>query len=225
MGAHFDVLKNAVVFAMLLRIDAGWLPMILVNKRELSELLGVTLPTLDKWLRCWPDFPIAERGGPGSPFRFDPEASRDFVAAKRADRDSAKAERAARLRQFSLPLLADGDAAMIEPGPRSAADLLTLARLRRLQREEAIAAGRLVDARRLAELLSEVFGRLGRDQRHSVRRVLRDRGVEAGIIADIEAAFAEAQRAAVAAVATAIDTRMAPEPTDDALPALRLAAG
>lgn len=199
--------------------------MVLVNKRELSELLGITLPTLDKWLRAWPDFPIAARGGPGSPFRFDPEAARDFVAAKRADRDNEKAERAARLRQFALPLLADGDAAMEAAGSRSAADLLTLARLRRLQREEAIAAGRLVDARRVAELLGEVFGRLGRDQRHNLHRILRNHALEAGTIAEIEAAFADLQRAAVAEIAATIGTRMAPNPADDEPPVLRLAAG
>lgn len=199
--------------------------MILVNKRELAELLGVTLPTLDKWLRAWPDFPIAERGGPGSPFRFDPEAARDFVAAKRADRDNEKAERAARLRQFALPLLAEGDAAMQAESSRSAADLLALARLRRLQREEAIAAGRLVDARRLAEILGEVFGRLGRDQRHHLRRVLRNHSLEAGAITEIEGDFADLQRAAVAEITTAIGTRMAPDPADDEPPVLRLAAG
>ena len=200
----------------------------LVNKRELAPLLGVTIPTVDRWLRMWPEFPVTERGGPGQPWGFDPEAAQAFVAGKREAADHAKLERSERLAQFALPLF-DGAEPPVAAGARSAGELLALARLRRLQREEAIAAGRLVDARRAAETLAAVFGRLGRDLRAGLRRIVAAHGIPADAAAEIEAAFAEQQRAAVRRLQADLGGEILPAPEGAEAPAerpeLRLVVG
>ena len=170
-----------------------------VNKRELAPLLGVTIPTLDRWLTLWADFPVVTRGGPGAQWSFEAEAACDFVARKREADQRAAAERANRLAQMALPLF-DRESPVPLGGATTAAEALTLARLRRIQREEAVANGRLVDAQRATDLLADTFGRLGRGLRSALRQILEAHRLPAGLVREIETAFAEHQRQAVVAI-------------------------
>lgn len=197
----------------------------LVNKRECAALLRITLPTLDRWLRDWPEFPVALRGGPGAQWQFDPDAALAFVAEKKEGADRAKQARADDLAQFALPGIGEAEQLPAAGGARTVADLIALARLRRMQREEAVAAGRLVEADRLAPVLADVLGRLGRGLRGALRQALASAGVAPATLAEIEAGFAEQQREAVrrleAELGSAI-TAPAGEPPAQERPALRL---
>ncbi len=180
-----------------------------VNKRELAPLLGCTIPTLDRWLRLWPDFPVLERGRCGRLWRFDAEAARAFVQAKRNAEREVKDQRSAALSQLALPLLDDGDPMGAGAGP-SPGERLTMARLRRIEREEAVANGRLVDAKRVAEVLGDVFGRLGRGLRSGLRQIMTAHEIPPDTAAAVEAAFAAEQRQAVARLTAELGDAAAP---------------
>ncbi len=52
----------------------------IVNRAALAQLCGVTLPTIDAWVRK--DCPVVERGGTGKEWRFDSAAVMDWRIAK-----------------------------------------------------------------------------------------------------------------------------------------------
>jgi phage terminase Nu1 subunit (DNA packaging protein) len=195
----------------------------IVNKREMAALLGCTLPTLDKWLQAWPDFPIVERGRNGQLWQFDAEAACAFVKAKHDAARAEKDRRTAALAQLALPLPGD-DGVPGVGGARSAAEMLTMARLRRIQREEEIACGRLVEARRVGAALADVFGRLGRGLRSGLRQVMAAHGVPPDCAAAIEAAFAAQQREAVERISAELGQTIE-APDDQGRAPLRLVAG
>jgi phage terminase Nu1 subunit (DNA packaging protein) len=193
------------------------------NKRELAAALKCSMPTIDAWMMRWPDFPVVQRGTQGAPWAFDPAAVTAFVQARRLAEREAKRERADALAQFVLPLLGDADQAPGAGAP-SPAEQLTLARLRRIQREEAIASGRLVEAAPLAAALADVFGRLGRGLRSGLRQVMATHGVPPECAAAVEAEFAAQQRRAVARISAQLAQPIAAR-EDEPVPALRLVAG
>lgn len=62
----------------------------LVSKRRLAWTLRTDRSTIDRYMRDFPDFPIAAHGGQGNTaWQFDPEVVRDFISTKRAERDKA----------------------------------------------------------------------------------------------------------------------------------------
>ena len=82
-------------------------PSITGNKKELASALGVTPPTLDRWLDRFGDaVPVIQRGSNGRPFRFDLVAVTDFFRARQADEATRTAERDEQLAQLALPGLA-----------------------------------------------------------------------------------------------------------------------
>ena len=141
-----------------------WSPLI-VNKSELRRILGCSLPTLDRWITQYPDFPVIQRGNQGNVWSFDADEVRAFLAAKdRSVTDAAK-ERAKQMRQLAQlghnggPDLLDGAPMVSKPS-----EMLALVRLRKAEREEAQACGRLVEAEPLRQVLEEVLGAWRRTQ-------------------------------------------------------------
>ncbi len=197
---------------------------ILVTKIELARLLGVSAPTVAAWLRRYPDLPVAAVGRKGRPWRFDPAAVRTFLEAQREAERRMDVARAERVAQFALPLQTQPDRRPSDDG-RSPAELLAMVRVRRAEREEAVACGRLVDAAKARASFADVLGRLGRDMRGSVRRLLAEHGVAGDAAAAIEAAVAEQQHQAVARISADLGAAEAAsiEPTER--PVLRLVAG
>ena len=169
----------------------------LVSKIEMSRVLGISLPTLNQWIARHPAFPIVTRGTHGRAYEFEPEVVSAFVAELRQSSDRAAREREALLDQFALPIPALADD---RPAGLSARERLDLARARALSREEAVASGRLVDARHTARAVADVLGRLGAGQRAAVRQILRAHDAPDAAITAIEGAFTDLQRRAVAAL-------------------------
>jgi phage terminase Nu1 subunit (DNA packaging protein) len=133
-------------------------PAQLVNKKELAALLGCALPTIAAWVDRYPDFPVQERGTNGRQWLFDPSEVRGFLLAKREAEQTEADERNERLKQFALPGLDQSD----ETGTIKATDLLAMARVRALQRQEQREAGLLVPTSDVRMALTSAFTRLNR---------------------------------------------------------------
>src|SRR4051794_4751712 len=109
-----------------------------VNKAELAQILGVSLPTLAAYIvRHGDAFPVLEKGGRGRDYWFEHDAVVEFLNARKAEDEAADTERQAALRQIALPLGHNGGPAIEEVLPARPADLLAIMKIRRMQREEA----------------------------------------------------------------------------------------
>lgn len=131
-----------------------------VNKRELSHVLGVSLPTIDNLIDRYPDLPIAQRGSNGVPWEFDAAAVVAFLAEKRrheAEQLQAKSEF---LRQFTLPM--DETAPEESRGAVSASQRKQIAEALRIERKLAMESGLLVPTSEIRQALTPAFANLGR---------------------------------------------------------------
>lgn len=165
-----------------------------VNKRDLAALLGISVPTLDRWIVEWPMFPVVQRGDKGRAWSFDPDAARAFVAGQLQEERRREAEREAGLDAFDLPVEdGDGDKARVI----CPADRLTMARLARLHREEAERAGRLMPVTAVEAALTEGLPELLRSVRDAVRAWCVAQGVPADETRLFDSAIARAWTAKV----------------------------
>lgn len=165
---------------------------VLVNKKELAALIGISLPTLDSWLDRFGDaFPVRERGTNGRDWRFDAADVIAFLREQRAAEEAEAVECAERLKQFALPGL---DAASDMPGGvTKAADLLALAKVRQMQRREAAEAGLLVPTADVRRALGATLVKLDRFLQSVLTQLARKHGWPAPVMADACAMFGEAK--------------------------------
>lgn len=134
---------------------------VLVNKKELAKRLGCSLPTLDRIIERYPDFPIAQPGSNGRQYLFDAAV---VVAYIREQQEREKAEAARRdtlLDQLVLPLAAT-DEPDAPDGRLSPTQRLQLARAHREERRLASDAGLLTPTPRVQAALAETLGGLAR---------------------------------------------------------------
>ena len=176
-----------------------------VNKQRLANWLGVSLPTLSKWLlKYGPDFPVLRSGSNGRDYAFDPAAVAAFLRAKQDEQAAEKlATRAAvdeQLAQLRLPFDLPG----VEPPPKatSTKDELLAWELRKRQRQEAEAAGQLVPAAAMRTAIQALLGRLSRDAHAFVRQVGREQAWPASVTLAMEKRLADQQRATIDALRT-----------------------
>lgn len=145
-----------------------------VNKLELSRLLNISVPTLNAWILKYADaFPVIERGTNGKDWAFDAIAVRAFLAGKQEEEQRSAAARNEQIRQLSLPMGHNGGPAIdgeVPPAPMRPADLLAMAKLRRMEREEAYECGRLVRVTELQATLDELTMTWDAELRTAVRR-------------------------------------------------------
>jgi phage terminase Nu1 subunit (DNA packaging protein) len=169
-----------------------------VNKARLAHWLGVSLPTLSKWLlKYGADFPVIERGANGRDYAFDPAAVAAFLRAKQAEQAALKSAADEQLAQLRLPFDLPG----VEPPPKvsSTKGELMAWELRKRQRQEAEAAGKLVPAERVRSALAALLGRLSRDSHAFLRQIGREQGWPEALTATVVNRWAQQQRATVAA--------------------------
>ena len=180
-----------------------------VNKAELAHLLRVSLPTLTRWiLKYGPDFPVTERGTNGRDYVFDPGTVIEFLRARQEEQTRSLEEKDQQLAQLRLSIDIPG----VEAPPRgSAKDELDAWRLRRIQREEAVAARALVPAAAVRDAFRTAFTRLSRDSQAFVRQLGREQRWPDPYIREIEKRLAEQQRTSVAALAATYDSLPEPE--------------
>ncbi|KAA0571085.1 terminase small subunit [Azospirillum sp. Sh1] len=135
---------------------------VLVNKKELAKRLRCSLPTLDRVIERYPDFPIAQPGSNGRQYLFDAAV---VVAYIREQQEREKAEAARRdtlLDQLVLPLVAADDQPDAPDGRLSPTQRLQLARAHREERKLASDAGLLTPTPRVQAALAETLGGLAR---------------------------------------------------------------
>ena len=143
-----------------------WWSVLIVNKSELRRILGCSLPTLDRWITQYPDFPVLQRGNQGGAWSFNADEVISFLAAKDRSMTDAAKERAQQMHQLAQvghnggPDLLDGAPMVSKPS-----EMLALVRLRKAEREEAQACGHLVEAEPLRQVLEEVLGVWRRTQK------------------------------------------------------------
>ena len=161
------------------------------NKTELADLLGVSVPTLDAWIKKKPGFPIVTRGNNGVPWEFNPAAVTAFIADQRAAAAAAGAQRDETLEQFKLPVVTDQEKGV------SPADLVKLAQLRKLEREEQIATGFLVPAAQVRALMFDTLAQLRRTMNTAITQALADHNVPESTVRSVMARVEDAQRVCV----------------------------
>jgi phage terminase Nu1 subunit (DNA packaging protein) len=170
-----------------------------VNKTELAQILGVSLPTLGAWMARYGDaFPVLERGGRGRDFWFDHEAVQTFLESRKAEEEADDAERQAALAQLALPIGHNGGPGLDAEPDLSPAALLTMWKVRRIQREEAYACGRLIEAHKVKAGLSALLTDINQSLRMTVRRFGREHGFSAELTDALDEAVKQCQRDLVA---------------------------
>ncbi|MDE1905038.1 MAG: terminase small subunit [Rhodospirillales bacterium] len=169
--------------------------MVGLNKTELAHFLKVSLPTLTRWLLRWPDFPVVDRGTNGKEWEFDPEAVATFLRGRQEEEALARENRDQTLAQLALPMDLGG-----APPRNSAKEELDAWRVRRIQREEAERAGRLVPAAAVADAVRMVLARIGQDTARFLRQVAREQSWPEAYLRDVEKRLRESQRATVTAL-------------------------
>jgi hypothetical protein len=181
-----------------------------VNKWELAKILGCSLPTLATLIdRYGDDFPVLFRGGPGRGWSFEAEAVQTFMADKRAKDQAGDADRQAALRQFALPLGHNGGPAIDEEPSLRPSEQLMMWKVRKLQREEAYACGRLVEVTKISAALETLLGAWNRELHQTVRRFGQDRGLDDDLVTALDRALSNCQRRFVSGMKAVYD----PEPS------------
>ena len=173
-----------------------------LNKQRLALRLGVSLPTLSKWLLKYEaDFPVVARGGNGRDYSFDLAAVVAFLRTKQADQCAAAAATKAAIDETLAGLLLPFDPPDAEPQPMvpSIKDEILAWELRKRQRLEAEAAGLLIPVEQVRSVVMDTLGRLSREQRAFIRQIGREEGWPPAVIQAHEKRLADVQRATVAA--------------------------
>lgn len=165
--------------------------------RELAIRLGTTRQTVTAWLDKWPDFPVHERGTNGREYKFDLAGVVTFLRARKEEEAANAAARDQALAQLTLPL--DDEKPAPAPG-LSIRDQLDAQKLRKLQREDAIAEGRLVEVMPLIDHLGTAFQALHRSLHTAVRNAAREHNLPDAVARAIDGHIAETQRAFVRAL-------------------------
>jgi phage terminase Nu1 subunit (DNA packaging protein) len=132
---------------------------LLINKAELADILGVSLPTLNDWIKKDPAFPVETRGSNGVEWKFDPDAVIDY---RRLQNEAEIAEaniRRERLDQYRLPL---GGVSEPSSGAFTPQQELALVRKRQLEMEMAKEAGFLMQAVEVRQQFRAVVGQISR---------------------------------------------------------------
>jgi phage terminase Nu1 subunit (DNA packaging protein) len=157
------------------------------NKKQLAKALGVTAPTLDRWLERFGDaVPVLQRGSNGKPFKFDITAVVGFFRQRQADEAGRAIERDEQLAQLALPGLApDGPA-----GPATQREIgLSLdneGKRQKLMKER----GELTLASEVRSGLTAALSALGDRLDASVRKVASEHHLPPQVTAALETAFA-----------------------------------
>ncbi len=77
---------------------------VLVNKRQLAQLLNKSVPHVDELIRRYPDLPIINAGWNGTPWQFDAAAVTEFLRQKADEEERAARAHEAQVAQYALPV-------------------------------------------------------------------------------------------------------------------------
>ncbi len=174
----------------------------LVNKRELAfRVLSCSLPTLDKMLERYPDFPVVTRGGNGVEWEFDPVEALAFVRRQREDAARATVAQQEFFAQFSLPIddVAPEGAAELAPAQR-----LAMAKARQAEQQLARETGFLVETAAVRQALQIGLAALGRSLQQMPRMLCGEFNLPDEVERAMQRRISDAQRQLVASVQTVL---------------------
>lgn len=167
---------------------------LLVNKAELADILGVSMPSLNDWLRKDPNFPVVSRGSNGVEWQFEPGAVIEY-RAQVAEAEAAEArKRQEAMEQFRLPLLADASSGGAAPGALTPQQELAMSRKRQLDIEMAKAARFLVLASEVRQDLNPTLVEAGHYLQSVPERLGRKFGWPPDVVLELRQAMDECQR-------------------------------
>ena len=128
-----------------------------VNKKELAKIMDVSLPTLDRLIDRYDDFPIEQKGGNGQDYSFHAKEVKTFLDGQRALEEKSLADRADLLLDLNIALPGHEDGGTgITPNQE-----LSLVRAERERRKLQRESGLLVDIASIRQLMTPVFVNLG----------------------------------------------------------------
>ncbi|WP_419900703.1 terminase small subunit [Roseomonas sp. USHLN139] len=133
---------------------------VLVNKSELAEILGISLPTLNDWIKKDPSFPVEVRGSNGVEWQFDPSAVLEHRQQVQQAEIEAARQRQAVIEQYRLPLAGPVDSG--SDGKFTPQQELALVRKRQLEMDMAKEAGFLVESTKVRMVLRTAINQLNR---------------------------------------------------------------
>lgn len=134
----------------------------LVNKAELADILGCSLPTLNDWIRKDPDFPVEARGSNGVEWQFDADRVIEYRRQQREAEEAEALRRREAMEQYRLPLLGADLGGSSGSGAFTPQQELALVRKRQLELEMAKEAAFLLQTVDVRQNLSIAITHLNR---------------------------------------------------------------
>lgn len=162
-----------------------------VNLEQMAEALRISMPTMRKLLRRYPDFPVISRGDRGVPWRFDKAAAIAFVVAQRAEEAATAAAKDELLAQISLPL---EEAVAPEDRPLSASDRLKSAQAMLKEDEVARQRGFLVLTTEMRSRLVDIWSPLNAALQALPAQVGRRHNLPDAVVRDMRTLISTQQR-------------------------------
>lgn len=163
----------------------------LANLDQMAEALRISLPTMRKLLRRYPELPIVSRGTNGQAWQFDPAAVIAFVREQRAAEAAANAAKDELLAQISLPL---EEAVPPEERGLSASDRLKNAQAMLKEDEVARQRGFLVLTSEMRQRLAPAWAEMSQSLQALPATLGRRHNLPDAVVRDMRAMIAAKQR-------------------------------
>jgi len=191
---------------------------VIVNKRELTKLLRVSLPTLSNWMDRWPDFPVKVPGKNGVEWQFIVADVVAFLTERREEEAARKSDRDDELLklQLSFDLGLQQEVEPVFQTRVPVKEQIELFKLNDLKLKQAERCRQLVKADDVADAFSMALAQIARECAVFVRQMGREQGWSDAQVRHAEVRFQDMQRKAV-------DEAMRSLEFDDAEPELRFA--
>ncbi len=165
-----------------------------VNKRELAQVLGVSVPTINAWLDRHEGFPIVQEGTNGREWQFDAIAVRAFLDDRRAEEEREEARRQAAIAQLGLPL---DDVSGEVTSALSGKERLQELRALKAEDDLRVQRGYLVSVPETRTMLGNAIGRWNRAIHAAILQAGRDMNLPATVIRALDDRLDETQRGLV----------------------------